>query len=62
MYFWTDSTIILSWIASPSTKWKTFDAHRVNDIQEKTLYTDWRYSSTKKISLISYSVDVVHRN
>lgn len=47
-YFWTDSTIILSWISSPSTKWKTFVAHRVSEIQCKTSYMEWRHIDTKE--------------
>ena len=47
-YFWTDSTIVISWITSPSTKWKTFVAHRVSEIQEKTSYTEWQHIGTKE--------------
>lgn len=31
---WSDSTIVLSWLASPSYRWKTFVANRVSLIQE----------------------------
>ncbi|XP_025191576.1 uncharacterized protein LOC112591858 [Melanaphis sacchari] len=45
-YFWTDSKIVLAWIASSSTKWRTFVAHRVSEIQNKTTMSEWRHVST----------------
>jgi hypothetical protein len=33
---WTDSTIVLSWLATSASKWKTFVANRVSQIQELT--------------------------
>ncbi|XP_060846095.1 uncharacterized protein LOC132925744 [Rhopalosiphum padi] len=47
-YFWSDSNIVLSWITSPSTKWKTFVAHRVGEIQERTSIADWSHVDTKE--------------
>jgi len=35
--------IVLSWVASPSTKWKTFVAHRVGEIQDLSNVTAWAY-------------------
>jgi len=55
-YFWTDSTIVLSWIASPSAKWKTFAANRVSEIQDKTLQSEWRHVRTN-----DNSADVISR-
>jgi len=46
-YFWSDSNIVLAWIASQSTKWRTFVAHRVGEIQEKTSVADWDHVDTK---------------
>lgn len=40
--YYTDSTIVLSWIRSPSTKWKTFVANRVSKIQGCTSVDEWR--------------------
>lgn len=45
-YFWTDSKIVLAWIASSSTKWRTFVAHRVAEIQNKTTMSHWSHVST----------------
>ncbi|XP_008179733.1 uncharacterized protein LOC103308325 [Acyrthosiphon pisum] len=54
-YFWTDSTIVLSWIASQSAKWKTFVANRVSEIQENTLQSEWHHvkSSDNPADVIS---------
>jgi len=42
-YFWTDSTIVISWISSPSTQWDVFVAHRVGEIQDQTAVYEWRH-------------------
>jgi hypothetical protein len=42
---WTDSSIVLTWIQGPSTKWKTFVGNRVATIQEDTSAT-WRHVPT----------------
>lgn len=47
-YFWSDSKIVLSWITSSSTKWTTFVAHRVGEIQELTSITNWSHVNTKE--------------
>lgn len=33
VYCWTDSTIVLAWLRQSSTRWKTFVANRVSNIQ-----------------------------
>lgn len=45
-YYWTDSSIALSWISSPSIKWSTFVAHRVGEIQDLTNISEWRHVTT----------------
>lgn len=45
-YYWTDSTIVLAWIAAPSSKWKTFVGHRVSEIQELSSISQWRHVNT----------------
>lgn len=39
--FWTDSTIVLSWLAAEPIQWKTFVANRVTEIQELTANYKW---------------------
>lgn len=46
-FFWTDSTITLSWIRSSSRKWTTFVANRVSEVQKLTRVEDWRHVDTK---------------
>jgi hypothetical protein len=43
---WSDSTITLSWIKTPSNRLKTFVAHRITEIQELTNPSDWRHIPT----------------
>jgi len=47
-YFWTDSTMVLSWIASQSVKYKTFVANRVSETQDSTLHSEWHYVKTSE--------------
>lgn len=42
-YFWSDSTIVLAWLNSPSSKWKTFVAHRVGEIHEFSAASEWAH-------------------
>jgi hypothetical protein len=46
-YPWTDSSIVLTWIQGPSTKWKTFVGNRVAAIQEDTASATWRHVPTQ---------------
>ncbi|XP_064481411.1 uncharacterized protein LOC135394547 [Ornithodoros turicata] len=41
--FWTDSLIALHWIRGPVTRWKTFVANRVQEIQSITSTECWRH-------------------
>jgi len=45
-YYWTDSSVTLSWISSSSAKWKTFVAHCVGEIQNLTLISEWGHVGT----------------
>lgn len=47
-YYWTDSTIVLSWLERPSKTWKTFVANRVSEICEQTNIADWHHINTKE--------------
>lgn len=44
--FWSDSKVELAWTLSPSTRWKTFVAHRVGEMQDLTLFSEWAHVST----------------
>ncbi|XP_075211192.1 uncharacterized protein LOC142318507 [Lycorma delicatula] len=46
IYLWTDSTVVLSWISALPTKWKTFVANRVSEIQDLTDGCVWGHVST----------------
>lgn len=47
-YFWTDSTIVLNWIAKEPKTWKTFIANRVAEIQQYTQIQDWNYIASEQ--------------
>ncbi|XP_026464750.1 uncharacterized protein LOC113376024 [Ctenocephalides felis] len=57
-FFWSDSTVALSWIKSPSYRWKTFVANRVADIQTKTDINNWLHvkSQDNPADLISRGI------
>ena len=40
---WTDSTIVLAWIQSPPSRWKTFVANRVSEIQQADIPINWHH-------------------
>lgn len=42
-YFWSDSSIVLSWVNSPSPRWITFVAHRVGEIHDYTTTSQWHH-------------------
>ncbi|CAI6372181.1 unnamed protein product [Macrosiphum euphorbiae] len=46
-YYWSDSSIVLAWINAPSSRWKTFVAHRVGEIQEVTDSSQWRHVTSE---------------
>ncbi|XP_036146380.1 uncharacterized protein LOC118646806 [Monomorium pharaonis] len=43
---WTDSTIVLAWVRAHPSRWKTFVANRVQDIQSRLPDAEWRYVPT----------------
>lgn len=46
-YFYSDSTITLAWIRGASSRWKTFVANRVAEIQNLTKIEEWRHVSSE---------------
>lgn len=46
VFFWTDSTTVLSWIRGQSSRWPVFVGNRVAEIQRKSITSQWRYIST----------------
>ncbi|XP_072764021.1 uncharacterized protein [Anoplolepis gracilipes] len=46
VFLWSDSTITLNWITSPSRKWTVFIANRVGEIQRVTDINSWRHVSS----------------
>ena len=42
-YCWTDSKIVLSWLAADPGNWKTFVANRVSEIQQLTSKCHWNH-------------------
>ena len=47
IYAWSDSSIALSWIKSPSHRWKTFVANRVSHIQDRVHPECWHHVDSK---------------
>ena len=46
--FWTDSKVVLGYIANESRRFHVFVANRVQQIQEATSLDQWRYVETKE--------------
>nr|CAH7745353.1 unnamed protein product [Callosobruchus chinensis] len=44
--FWSDSTIVLSWLKTPPNKLKSFVSNRVSEIQQLTASDCWRHVSS----------------
>ncbi|XP_066251914.1 uncharacterized protein [Euwallacea similis] len=57
---WTDSTIVLCWIANEPKTWKTFIANRVAEIQLLSRVEDWNYiqSENKPADIISRGASI----
>jgi len=43
LHCWTDSTIVLAWLAKPAYHWTTFVANRVTKITESTEAANWSH-------------------
>jgi len=43
VFLWSDSTITLNWISSPSRRWEAFVANRIGEIQRLTEIKNWRH-------------------
>lgn len=46
-FYYSDSQITLAWIKSPSYKWKTYVANRVEQIQKISEVNNWYYVASK---------------
>ncbi|KAH0812042.1 hypothetical protein GEV33_010749 [Tenebrio molitor] len=46
-YLWTDTSIVLAWLAASPNSWQVFVANRVSEIQDLTSVNDWYHISTK---------------
>ena len=42
-YLWSDSQIVLAWLAAEACSWQTFVSNRVAEIQEVTQIQEWRH-------------------
>ena len=47
-FAWTDSTIVLQWLAQLPQKWTTFVANRVSQIQETMPRENWKHVPSKE--------------
>lgn len=47
-YWWSDSQVVLAWIAAESSRWKTYVANRVSEIHEVTQQYKWNYVKSNK--------------
>ncbi|XP_045449996.1 uncharacterized protein LOC123658688 [Melitaea cinxia] len=54
-YLWSDSTVTLAWLRSPSSRWVTFVANRVSHIQDTVPTECWRHvpSATNSADICS---------
>ncbi|XP_058840885.1 uncharacterized protein LOC131696357 [Topomyia yanbarensis] len=59
VFFWVDSTIVLYWLPSCPSRWKTFVANRVSTIQSTTGSCSWQHvlGESNPADLISRGVN-----
>ena len=48
VFAWTDSQVVLAWLAAHSTRWAPFVTNRVSEIQEDLPASRWRYIKTSE--------------
>ncbi|KAH0952414.1 hypothetical protein HN011_011405 [Eciton burchellii] len=48
IYGWMDSTITLAWLKQHPSKWKTYVANRVSEVQTLSLDVTWQHVSSKE--------------
>ena len=48
VFFWTDSMIVLAWLAQPANSWQTFVANRVQFIHNHSELNQWSYVPSKQ--------------
>uniref|UniRef100_A0ABD2WG66 RNase H type-1 domain-containing protein n=1 Tax=Trichogramma kaykai TaxID=54128 RepID=A0ABD2WG66_9HYME len=46
VYCWSDSKVVLDWIACHPSRWPTFVANRVNEVQTKLPDAHWNHVNT----------------
>lgn len=56
IYYWTDSDIVLSWIATEPRESKTFVCYRISEIQSLTKIDKWHHVSSS-----NNSADIIPR-
>ncbi|CAI6357820.1 unnamed protein product [Macrosiphum euphorbiae] len=60
IYCWSDSKVVLAWIASDAMRWKPFVANRVSKVHNLTSQYSWSYINTKEnpADILSRGCDV----
>uniref|UniRef100_A0A069DYA1 Putative bel15-i ag n=1 Tax=Panstrongylus megistus TaxID=65343 RepID=A0A069DYA1_9HEMI len=61
-YYWTDSSIVLSWLGGNPRQWKTYVGNRVAFIQENSSIHKWRHvkSEHNPSDVASRGMDIKH--
>lgn len=47
IHVWTDSMIVLAWLAACPSRWSVFVSHRVSEIQRELSVESWKYVPTE---------------